>query len=273
VFSPYYAFARGRGPARALDFCAINVALYGAAGKRWAMTERGSAAVRRSPHRLQVGPSSIGWEADTLVVRFAEVGVPVPRRLSGTVRLTPSALFRDIHALEATGRHRWWPVAPCASVEVELDRPRLRWAGHGYHDTNWGHEPLERGFSGWHWSRSWLPDGSTAVLYDTEPRGQQPTALALRFDPSGHCAPIDAPPQQPLPQTLWRVRRLARSEAASAPLLLETLEDAPFYARSLLTTQLGGAPAQTFHESLSLDRFSRGWVRMLLPFRMPRRAG
>jgi carotenoid 1,2-hydratase len=55
--------------------------------------------------------------------------------------------------------------------------------------------------------------------------------------------------------------------------LVETLEDAPFYARSLLTTRLAGTPAQTFHESLSLDRFSRGWVRMLLPFRMPRLAG
>jgi hypothetical protein len=26
------------------------------------------------------------------------------------------------------------------------------------------------------------------------------------------------------------------------------------------------------HESLSLDRFRKTWVRMLLPFRMPRRA-
>ena len=273
MFSPYYAFARGRGAARALDHCAINVALYGAAGKRWAMTERGSAAVRRSRERLEVGPSSIAWEAGTLVVRFAEVGVPIPRRLSGTVRLTPSALFGDTHTLDTSGRHRWWPVAPCSSVDVDLDRPRLRWTGHAYHDANWGDEPLERGFSGWHWSRSWLSDGSTAVLYDTEPRGQRISSLALRFDPTGHCAPIDAPPMQPLPPTLWRVPRLVRSEAASAPVLVETLEDAPFYARSLLTTRLAGAPAQTFHESLSLDRFSCGWVRMLLPFRMPRRAG
>lgn len=273
MFSPYYALARGRGPARALDYCAINVALYGAAGKRWAMTERGAGSVRRAPERLQVGPSSIGWEAGALVVRFAEIGVPVPRRLSGTVRLTPSAVFGDVHALEASGRHRWWPVAPCSSVEVELERPRLHWAGHGYHDSNWGDEPLERGFSGWHWSRSWLPDGSTAVLYDTAPRGQRPTNLALRFDPAGHCVPIDAPPRQALPPTVWRVPRLARSDADSPPLLRETLEDAPFYARSLLTTRLAGAAAQTFHESLSLDRFGRGWVRMLLPFRMPRRPG
>ena len=256
-----------------MDHCAINVAVYGAAGKRWAMTERGAACVRRAAGRLEVGPSAIGWEGDELVVRFDEVAVPVPRRLAGTVRLRPAALFQDVHELDPAGRHRWWPVAPCANVEVELDRPRLRWSGHGYHDTNWGEEPLERGFSGWHWSRSWLPDGSTAVLYDTEPRLGAPTNLALGFHPSGRCEALTAPPQQPLPGTLWRVPRIARSEAGQPPEVLDTLEDAPFYARSLLRTRLGGAEATTFHESLSLDRFSRGWVRMLLPFRMPRRAG
>lgn len=236
------------------------------------MTERGRAAVRRSAERLEVGPSAIGWERDALVVRFDEVGVPVPRRIRGTVRLVPAAIFRDVHPLDGPGRHRWWPVAPCATVEVELDAPQLRWAGHAYHDANWGEEPLERGFSGWHWSRSWLPDGSTAVLYDTEPRACAPATLALRFDAAGRCTPIEAPPQQPLRPTLWRVPRLARSDTGAAPALVETLEDAPFYARSLLETSLGGASATTFHESLSLDRFSRGWVRMLLPFRMPRRA-
>jgi carotenoid 1,2-hydratase len=237
------------------------------------MTERGAGAVRRSAERLEVGPSAIGWEGDTLFVRFDEVGVPVPRRLRGAVRLRPQALFGDVHRLDAAGRHRWWPVAPCASVQVDLERPQLRWSGHAYHDTNWGDEPLETGFRGWHWSRSWLPDGSTAVLYDTEPRAAPAAGLALRFDPAGHSAPIGAPPQQALRPTLWRVPRLARSEPGAAPVVVETLEDAPFYARSLLSTRLGGAAATTFHESLSLDRFSRGWVRTLLPFRMPRRAG
>ncbi len=273
MFSPYYAQARARGPAAAADFCAINVALYGEAGKRWAMTERGAATVRRSAERLEVGPSSIGWEGDTLVVGFDEVCMPIPRRLRGAVRLKPAAIFDTVHTLDPAGRHRWWPVAPAARVEVELERPALRWSGHAYHDANWGDEPLERGFRGWHWSRSWLPDGSTAVLYDTEPRDAPPASLALRFDPRGVAGPLAAPRQQGLRPTLWRVPRLARSEGDAAATLVETLEDAPFYARSLLSTQLGGARVPTFHESLSLDRFSQGWVRMLLPFRMPRRAG
>ena len=52
--------------------------------------------------------------------------------------------------------------------------------------------------------------------------------------------------------------------------VLRTLEDAPFYARSVVKTHLLGRPVTAMHESLCLDRFSRQWVRVLLPFRMPR---
>ena len=47
VFSPYYAWARRRGPSDPLRHCALNVALYGPR-KRWAMTER---ARQRGPAR------------------------------------------------------------------------------------------------------------------------------------------------------------------------------------------------------------------------------
>jgi carotenoid 1,2-hydratase len=237
------------------------------------MTERSAASVRRSPQALAVGPSTIGWQGDALCVEFDEVTVPWPARLRGRVRLHPQTLFNTTHALDAGGRHRWWPVAPCARVEVEVDQPALRWSGHGYHDTNWGDEPLEQGFAGWHWSRSTLRSGDTVVMYDATPRASAPRALALRFTPQGVVSEFDAPPQRQLPTTLWRIPRVTRSPPGTSTQRIETLEDAPFYARSLLRGPLDGEDAVTFHESLSLDRFSRAWVRCLLPFRMPRRPG
>jgi carotenoid 1,2-hydratase len=48
------------------------------------------------------------------------------------------------------------------------------------------------------------------------------------------------------------------------------LEDAPFYARSLLDGGYGGQPAAIMHESLSLRRFRQPIVQAMLPFRMPR---
>jgi carotenoid 1,2-hydratase len=54
--------------------------------------------------------------------------------------------------------------------------------------------------------------------------------------------------------------------------VIQTLEDTPFYARSMLSTRLFGEAVTAVHESLDLDRFRTAWVRALLPFRMPRMA-
>jgi carotenoid 1,2-hydratase len=61
-----------------------------------------------------------------------------------------------------------------------------------------------------------------------------------------------------------------RADAGHPVTVAETLVDAPFYARSVLNMRIAGQPVTAMHESLSLDRFSAGWVQALLPFRMPR---
>ena len=52
--------------------------------------------------------------------------------------------------------------------------------------------------------------------------------------------------------------------------IVRTLEDAPFYARSELLTDVDGLSCATVHESLSMHRFVAPWVQCMLPFRMPR---
>jgi carotenoid 1,2-hydratase len=73
-----------------------------------------------------------------------------------------------------------------------------------------------------------------------------------------------------LPSTLWRVERRTRVDAQSSARVIATLEDTPFYARSVLETKLLGETATAMHESLCLDRFNSRWVQTLLPFRIPR---
>ena len=165
VFSPYYAWARRRGDADPESFCSINAILYNPRSKYWALTERGAGDLARSARRLDVGPSAIYREGDGYCVDINEVTVPLPRRLRGQVRLFPAAMQDDPVTLEEKGRHRWWPIAPVGRVEVDFREPDLRWSGAGYFDSNWGEEPLEQGFSQWHWSRAELDDGSVAVLY------------------------------------------------------------------------------------------------------------
>jgi carotenoid 1,2-hydratase len=271
VFSPYYARARLRGAADPEDHCALNVALYGAGGKRWALTERGRGSLRRDRTSIAIGPSALAWDGSALTVAIDELAVPVPARIRGRVRLEPTALVADGFALDAEGRHRWRPIAPTARVEVALERPALRWSGRAYLDSNQGEAPLEDAFARWHWSRGALPDGGTVVLYDVTRRVGAPLCLALRCGPDGEVRHFAPPAPVALARTLWRVPRATRADPGAAVAVVSTLEDTPFYARSQLAAAVGGEPMTWVHESLSLDRFRRRWVQLLLPFRMPRR--
>ncbi|WP_375462102.1 hydratase [uncultured Enterovirga sp.] len=271
VFSPYYALARRRGRPDPLHHCAVNVALYGISGPSWSCTERGHSRLHRAGSSLTIGPSSLEWVGSSLEIRVDEVTAPWPRPLEGVIRVHPQALSDQTFDLDGDGRHRWFPISPCARVEVALTNPELRWSGHGYLDANDGDEPLADAFSQWHWSRATMERG-TAVLYDVVRKDGAKASVALRFDPAGGVHDEEPPPPAPLPRSLWRVDRETRSDGGSRASVRHTLEDGPFYARSVLQSRLFGEPVTAMHESLSLDRFSAPWVQAMLPFRMPRRA-
>jgi carotenoid 1,2-hydratase len=264
VFSPYYAWARRSGAGDPMRHCALNVALYGR-GKRWAMTERGAASIQRGTDFLAIGPSALTWDANGLTITVDEIAVPLPRRIRGTIRLHPSAVETKIHILDTAGRHRWSPIAPCARVEVALNKPALNWSGPAYFDTNSGDRPLEKDFIRWDWSRAPVPGGS-AILYEIT-RNDGPMTLAMRYDATGGVTNFDAPKPVSLPLTLWRV---PRQISAGAPSVVETLEDTPFYARSVVAADLLGHRVTAMHESLAMTRFRSPVVQAMLPFRMPR---
>jgi carotenoid 1,2-hydratase len=273
VFSPYYAWARRRGGSDPLRHCAVNVALYGRGGKRWAMTERGADAIRRSHDQLAIGPSEVVWDKSGLTVHIDEVSVPLPRRIRGRVQLLPAAVEHREWMLDPAGRHRWRPIAPCARADVVLDSPALRWSGDAYLDCNTGDRPLEADFLGWDWSRAVVP-GGTAILYDVRHRDVDPTVqrmrLALLFRSHGGVEAFPPPPTVSLAPTIWRIERCVGVEPGHVPEAV-AMEDTPFYARSIVTTRLLGQSVQAIHETLSLERFRAPWVQAMLPFRMPRR--
>lgn len=267
MFSPYYAFARRKGPADPLDHCAINVAVYRKGANRWSMTERPRAAVRRSLDTFAVGPSQLSWDGKSLTIRIDEIAVPIPGRIRGTVRVVPTAITAQAFTLSETFNHQWWPIAPCARVEVALEHPRLRWQGDGYFDMNRGDAPLEQGFVDWQWARGAMRDGA-AILYEAQRRDGSRIDLAMTFDPDGRRQNFAPPPLVELRRSGWRIERSVRSETPAR--LAKTLEDAPFYARSVVSARLLSEPITLMHESLSLDRFRMPIVQAMLPFRMPR---
>ena len=233
------------------------------------MTERGRRHVARTRDRFSVGPSSVAWVDDSLVVEVNEVSVPFPRRLVGRIVLRPRARHAERWTLDGAGRHHWQPIAPNADIEVQFERPDLEWRGSGYLDSNAGSEPLEAGFRRWHWSRTPVEDGAV-LTYDAERRDGTRLALGLHYDESGEVRRHAVPDLGAVPTTGWRIDRAVRSEGPAR--VQHTAEDTPFYARSMVHGRLDGRDVRMMHESLDLDRFASRWVQTLLPFRMPRRA-
>ncbi len=240
------------------------------------MTERHANSLYRSATALHIGPSSLYWEGDELVIDIDEITMPVPSRIRGRIRVHPAAIVNHTVTLDEAGQHRWSALAPCARINVDLNKPGLSWSGSAYLDSNAGDAPLEQAFSHWNWSRMTLGDG-TAVLYDVAPRGstgdeekKENFSIALKFDARGNVQSFNPPPIASLQASGWRIARTTRNDADHQASIIQTLEDTPFYARSLIASQMLGEPVIAMHESLSLDRFQSKWVQCLLPFRMPR---
>jgi carotenoid 1,2-hydratase len=266
VFSPYYAWANRRVPADPENHCAINVALYGRK-KAWSMTERSKRFLLRRDNFLQIGPSTLRWENGNLQASIDEVTVPIPSRLRGKFTLTPTAIQPQTFTLDAVGAHIWHPIAPCARITVTFENPSLTWSGQAYLDHNRGARPLAEDFVSWQWSRA-TADTETTIFYDTINKNGTQTNLALNFAPDGQTTATEAPPFHHLKPGFWRIPRTARS--TTPPTLIATLEDAPFYLRTQLTTTLRGPPRITIHESLNLNRLTTFPIPLMLPFRMPR---
>lgn len=248
----------------------MNVVLYAPDRKRWALTERPRAKVSRDAETLAIGPSTMRVEGDTVVVDFDERTMPIPGRLKGSVRLHLSGATKRNFALDAEGRHRWWPIAPASRAEVRLESPGVSFSGPAYFDTNEGSRPLEADFDYWNWSRAPTRNGA-AVLYDVLRADGSKRLIALDIDRDGEARALPDLPLSPLPKgPIWRMPRETRCDEAGAAQITRTLEDTPFYTRSMMRTRLLGEETHAMHESLSMPRFTRPWVQMVLPFRMPR---
>ena len=268
MFSPYYKRS-GRGVP--LDHCAINVALTGPRGNRWAMTERGMESVWRDASTFAVGPSAVCWDGTGLTIDIDERCAIMPFGVRGQVRVIPQVIGTTAFRLDENGRHSWHPVAPRARIEATFASPGVRWSGNGYFDSNMGSEPLEAGFRDWQWSRAHLAGGDAGVIYEGLRRDGSDFAMALRCGRDGHWVDEPLPRRQRLMPTPFGIGRSTRVDAGYRARVVKTWLDAPFYARSALTTHLFGEPGEGVHESLSLDRLVNPIVQRMLPYRMPRR--
>jgi len=236
------------------------------------MTERGEGSVRRDESSFRLGNSHLRWDDDMLIIDIDETAAPLPFPLRGQVRVRTEGLGNTTFFIDDAGRHRWRPLSPLSTVEVSLTKPDLQWTGHGYLDTNHGDAPLEDDFAFWDWSRAVIDGDRTAILYNTDMLNGASQLTALMVDGVGSIDEIEAPaPASLRPTPIFRIPRRTRADEGQKPRVLRTLEDTPFYSRSLVEMPLLGQRRQAIHESLAGPNLNKRSVQFMLPFRMPRR--
>jgi carotenoid 1,2-hydratase len=271
VFSPRYEALRG-DPRRHV---ALNVALYRLDGgaSSWIFAEHDGRASFRDGGALAVGSSLLERSGDGLHLSFDEVTSPfprpaLPRRLRGTIRLRGESRGDEPPiALDDRGEHLWWPLLPQGILEVDVPELGLRWRGKGYHDANAGDAPLTTAFRRWTWGRFHQGEQSLLV-YDTEPLVGPSRSVALCLG-HGRREALPSFATRTLGRGAWGLPVVAPSDrGAREPVLLHTLEDSPFYGRHVVEATLRDERLRGVTEVLSAERFARGWVRFLLPFRM-----
>ncbi|NBB96868.1 MAG: carotenoid 1,2-hydratase, partial [Alphaproteobacteria bacterium] len=264
VFSPWYKWSGRRDPQ---NHCCINVATYGPKG-RFTMTDRGRAALRQSEDVFEVGPSSMRWAGDRLVIEVNEISsLPLVSRVRGTITLHPEALFGQTHALTPDGAHHWQPFAPIARIEVDLS-PGHKWQGHGYFDANFGSAALEDDFNYWTWGRYPRAHGATC-FYDAVLRDGSEQSTALHFHRDGRMEHVTAPPRARFKRSLWAVRRETRADAGVTPRQVLPMLDAPFYTRAAVETVIDGEASVGVHEALDLRRYAQPLLKPMLAVRVP----
>ncbi len=279
VFSPRrYAAMRQNLPLSPLAHPAVNVSLRQGRSSTWVMTEDVVSRVWRTSDSLTIGANSIAWEGSSLVATIDERSAPWRSRVRGRVRVEPLVASPAWQSLDGSGRHLWNPHTPVARVHVDFQEPRVAFSGTGYADANAGDEPLERAFRSWSWSHFSVQDRAH-LSYDVVDRAGLSHARApspMDTTPGLLSRPDASDVATRLPYSLgtstFGLARPIYLPVGSKPRLVRTLEDGPFYVRSVVRARLGERCEEVLgvHETVSLERFEKPWVRFLLPFRMRR---
>lgn len=271
-FSPAYAAACRRAPADPLRFCSMNVAVYGRTRSAWAFQEHALDDGARDATGVQMGQSSMRWRGDALVVEVNERTTPLgprflQRELRGTLVVHPEALTGRELSIDPDGEHRWWPVAPLARVSVDFPDLGVRFSGHGYHDANAAPVSLESTFEHWSWSRARLPD-CAVMTYDVSCVSGAQRSRSFKVTRRGELTDFDEPWRTPLGRSLWGLPRHAPADAGVSARIHRSLEDGPFYARTLVETRLEGRSVLAMHETLAGHRLRRRIVQRLAAYKM-----
>lgn len=160
-------------------------------------------AAQRDDVDVAIGPNRLRREGGDYVLSLS--GTPwtltsrgprthVDRSLSAELRFTPTIdhppIERPFLSREMTGAvHNWTIAAPRCAVRgmIRVDADTIPFAGHGYHDHNYGTVPIGDGIRRWTWGRAMFDGGRVMTFHHAEPRdaGRSPETHLVQVDARG----------------------------------------------------------------------------------------
>ena len=248
VFSPA-AWRAARSGHLPLSHCAVNFAFY-QGGKRRAWVFSTYEGATLSGDTLRIGASQMRYTDNSLDIDIDDRQAPRGKAVRARFTLEATAPASPVIALDDT-RHAWRVLAPRARATLDFSGHH---AGVGYHDMNWGTEPLGGGLAGWRWSRV-HGQVSSDIVFDLGREAIRVTAADTQTSVTREAAPRPALARSawglPLPTTI-----------GSLP-VGQTLERSPFYARLAATS----AGTHAIAEVADFRRFGASRFRWMAHFR------
>ena len=267
VFSPWYHWSGRTDPE---NHCSVNVVTYGRGG-RFAMTDRRSTVVTRQVNELNIGPSSMVWNGQNLIIDIDEVSSwPLISRMKGRITIEPKVNLDVELPLSSDGAHIWRPFAPIARINVELNNPAWQWSGNGYVDSNRGTRRLEDDFSRWTWARFPTKSGALCMYSIARCDGSEVSG-SVDFSHNGQSDFRSGLSQASLPKGRWGLKRAVGSDSGVYPRQVMPMLEGPFYNRCLVQTEVDGERLTGVHETLDLRRYKLPVVKWMLATRIPRK--
>lgn len=185
---------------KASQFPALSISVY-RHGRPiyYGFCEHGPDEARFDSESIQgrVGESEFGFEkSDGKLVYTLDLNQVLPGgdSIRGNLEYTSSINNNSLvnnkineHSSDSDAAHAWNLVQPAADVEGVLEiggyrSHKIRFDGPGYHDHNFGREPMDQSFLDWYWGRFHFPESVFVYYIMQKQDGEQHNAWLIQQD-------------------------------------------------------------------------------------------
>ncbi len=186
-FSPKYnqCIQNGDGTkAHPESYPAVSISVYDKGRPVWySLTEfsKADASFGSQPLQVGIGPHRFSQQSEENRLSYhltLNELLPNGDALEGELTFSSPITNRELLNEQSSGGHQWNLVQPAAEVTGVLSisgyhQDKIDFKGSGYHDHNYGSEPMKEAFRDWYWGRVHFPEATLVFYVMNQKSGRQ----------------------------------------------------------------------------------------------------